>query len=130
MNKSEVYFCIVGDDFDPDIVTERIGIQPSRILRKGSPLPRFSSWAFSSGKVTSEIVDVYELSSRVIATLAPHAEAIRSVMEDNDLSAFLEVVLHISMDESLSTPAIGFDTSVVEFLAKIGASIDIDTYRS
>jgi len=41
----------------------------------------------------------------------------------------LEVVLRITLDETKSTPAIGFDSRVISFLNRVGASIDIDTYR-
>jgi hypothetical protein len=45
------------------------------------------------------------------------------------LEAVLEVVLTITLDETKSTPAIGFDSRVISFLHEVGASIDIDTYR-
>lgn len=45
-----------------------------------------------------------------------------------DLYAVLEVVLYISTDDAVSTPAIGFSNRVLAFLADVNASIDIDTY--
>ena len=129
MNEGEVIFCIYCSDIDPDVVTQRIGLSPSRTRRKADPIPRQSSWQLSSGRVLSELVDVYELSSNLVACLEPHADAIRSLLQELDFSAELQVVLHISIDEAVSTPAIGFDKPVVEFLARVGASIDVDTYR-
>ena len=40
----------------------------------------------------------------------------------------LEVVLWFSDDETISTPAIGFEVETIQFLAKIGAYVDVDTY--
>lgn len=40
----------------------------------------------------------------------------------------LEVVLWISMDESIPTPAIGFERRVIEFLYKTGAVIDFPDF--
>jgi len=51
-------------------------------------------------------------------------------VHEHNLHAVLEVVLWISWDDSIPTPAIGFERSVIEFLFKTGAVIDIDTYRN
>jgi hypothetical protein len=129
MNEGEVYFCLYGDDFDPDAVTKVIGINPTRTKRKGDPIPRCSSWHYSTGKIENDLVDVYELSSSLIAKLAPYSDNILKVKRDYNLKAILEVVLTISPDDSKSTPAIGFESEVIAFLHKVGATIDIDTYR-
>jgi hypothetical protein len=57
------------------------------------------------------------------------AEAIRDAAELHSLEATMQVVLTISPDDSLSTPAIGFSKESIQFLASVGASIDVDTYR-
>lgn len=130
-NQGEVYFALKSDrDFDPALVTQRLGIEPTRVLRKADPKPRITSWALSSGKVAGEVVDVYAMSGPLISRLVPLTERIKLLMAELDLSAVLQVVLHISMDESKSTPAIGFDSPTVNFLSDVGASIDIDTYRA
>ncbi len=70
------------------------------------------------------------MSSALVAQLAPFAEKIASTRQALGLEAVLEVVLWISIDESKSTPAIGFDHEVISFLQKVGATIDVDTYRN
>jgi hypothetical protein len=40
----------------------------------------------------------------------------------------LEVVLTITPDDSVPTPAVGFDSTVISFLNEVGASIDVDIY--
>jgi hypothetical protein len=130
-NQGEVYFALMSDrDFDPAVVTQRLGIQPTRVLRKANPKPKITSWALSSGKVAGEVVDVYAMLGPLISRLAPLAEPIKQLMAELDLTAVLQVVLHISMDESKSTPALGFDSPTVRFLSAVGASIDVDTYRA
>jgi hypothetical protein len=129
MNIGEVYFSLRGDSLAPDVVTARIGIVPTRSRIKADPRPRTSAWELSSGRVTGEVVDVYDLASDLVERLAPKADAIRSLIGEFKLSATLQVVLTISADDALSTPAIGFDTTVIAFLASVGASIDVDTYR-
>lgn len=126
-NEGRVYFGLFGDDFDPESLS--IGVAPTRTARKGSPIPKNSSWIFSSEKLQSELIDVYEMSSALIRALKPHAHKIREAMQAHHLEAVLEVVLTITPDDSVSTPAVGFDSTVISFLNEVGASIDVDIYR-
>lgn len=129
MNVGEVYFALRGDSFEPEIVTRALGIEPSRVSRKASPVPKCSSWVLSSGEIVAEVIDVYAMGEAVIAKLSGSAEAIRGAQKQHGLDATLQVVLTVSPDDSLSTPAIGFSAESVQFLASVGASIDVDIYR-
>ena len=129
-NEGEVYFSLYGGDFDPDEVTRLIGFNPTSIHRKAKVRPRHSSWDVSSGKIENEIIDVYEMSSALVSRLQPYAEKILTAKRQLKLEAVLEVVLWITTDDSVSTPAIGFTSEVISFLNTVGASIDIDTYRN
>ena len=84
---------------------------------------------YSTGRIADEVVDVYEMSSSLIATLAPLADKIAKAKEMFGLEAVLEVILTVTPDDSKSTPAIGFESEVITFLHRVGATIDIDTYR-
>jgi len=130
-NKAEVYFALYGSEFDPEEATRRIGLEPTSIKRKGEPKTRkHSFWQISVGRIEGDIIDIYEISSALVAQLAPCAKEIANTRQDLGLEAVLEVVLWISTDESKSTPAIGFDHEVISFLQKVGATIDVDTYRN
>ena len=126
-NEGEVYFGLFGDDFDP--TTLSIGVAPTKTRRKGDPTPKFSSWIYSTGKRKADVVDIYEMASSLVASLEPYAERIIEAKRAFGLEAVLEVVITISPDETKSTPAIGFDSNVIAFLHRVGASIDVDTYR-
>ncbi len=126
-NEGEVYFGLWGADFDPALLS--LGVEPTEIQRKGDPRPKRSSWVLSIGNVRADFIDVYEMSSALIAKLEPHADRIIKAMKEHSLEAVLEVVLTITPNDQISTPAIGFDSHVISFLNKVGASIDIDTYR-
>lgn len=129
MNSCEVYFSIRSPSLDPAEVTAAIGVAPTRSKVKAIPVPTASYWDLSSGKVVAELVDVYGQTEALLIPLLPRATAIRQIAAAFDAFVVLQVVLTISMDERVSTPAIGFSKSVLEFLASVGASIDIDTYR-
>ena len=126
-NQGRVYFGLFGSDFNPEALD--LGIRPTETRRRGDPRPKLSSWILSTDKVVSDVVDIYSMSSALVASLTPHVENIVAAMKTHKLEAVLEVVLTISPDDSVSTPAIGFDAVVVAFVAKVGGSIDVDTYR-
>lgn len=129
-NEGEVYFALYADDFDPDVVTQLVGIQPTSARRKGVPTPKRTSWKLSAGKVEGDFIDVYELSSALVSKLLPYSERIEQVKQKFGLHAVLQVVLWITTDDSKPTPAIGFEPEVIAFLNSVGASIDVDTYRN
>lgn len=133
-NEGRVYFGLSGD-FDPIFLTGMLGLEPTQAWARGAKdpvrvLPRCSLWDYSSETVVGEIVDIYEMTEALVVQLEPFAERIRDTVTRLRLSAVLQVVLHISTDDSVSTPAIGFSPRVVRFVAEVGASIDVDTYRS
>ena len=128
-NEGEVYFGLYGEDFDPNEITTIIGIEPTSAQRKGNPIPKSTSWKLSVGKIESDLIDVYEMSSKLIEKLKPHKTKIISAISKHQLQAVLQVVLWVSSDDSVPTPAIGFEADSINFISSIGASIDIDTYR-
>lgn len=130
MNECVIYFRLVGDTFDPEVITERLGIQPSRIKRQGNPTPELTFWELSSETVAGEVVDVYEIAEPLIRQLEPKSKAIRALVDEFQLRALLQVVLWITTDDSKPTPAVGFGEKTIQFLSNIRGSIDVDIYRS
>jgi len=129
-NEAEVYFALYGSDLDPDEVTRMVGVEPTSVLHRADPRPKDSTWMVSSGKIVNDLIDVYDISAALVARLAPFSLEIASAKRHFEAEAVLEVVLWITIDESISTPAIGFDSEVLSFLVAVGATIDIDTYRN
>jgi hypothetical protein len=127
-NKCEVYFGLRGDNFDPKEITDIIGIEPTKGKQKADAIPKNSYWNYSLGKIENGIIDVYELSSKLVSILQPLENNILKAIKKHNLRAALEVVIWFSTDEEISTPAIGFDETTIQFLNSIGATIDIDTY--
>jgi hypothetical protein len=126
----EVYFALKGDyDFAPALVTARLGIDPDPREAKGGSKPQDNELGALVGEMEAEVVDVYAMSSQLIKRLAPTAERMKQAMSELGLSAVLQVVLHITVDDAKPTPAIGFDAKTINFLSSVGAFIDVDTYR-
>ncbi len=132
-NEGRVYFALDGDDFEPDELTEFLGIQPTSVRRKGERIrgriPKISSWELSTEKVVNDYVDVFEMASDVVKRLKSKEPLIIEAKNRFNVTPRLEVVLCFSMNEEHSTPAIGFEIETVEFLGAVGAFVDIDTYK-
>lgn len=137
-NEGYVYFGVRGD-FDVDAFTAMSGLQPTTAWNKGQRdpkrgLPMVALWDFGPDRTVTDsaddLVDVYALSESLIDLLEPSTDRIAAALAQFGATATLQVVLRISIDDRLSTPAIGFSPKVISFLHRVGASIDIDTYRS
>lgn len=130
----EVYFGLYGEDVDPDEISTFIGIAATRIAHKGSrnaeiPLPRESAWIHSAGSVKDDVIDVYDMSNKLIEHLKPYECKIVEAVQKFELFAVLQVVLMIDQDESIPVPSIGFEHAVLAFVVAVGATIDVDSYR-
>jgi uncharacterized protein (DUF1499 family) len=73
-------------------------------------------WKLSEGRLETDVIDVYEMSSALVKNLEPVAGKIIEVIERYDLKAVLQIVLWVASDESKPTPAIGFEPHVISFL--------------
>lgn len=134
-SRGEVYFAMYGDDFEPNEVTAHVGFSATGVRRKGErrpevPIPRNSSWEISTGKVESDVIDVYEMSEQLVAQLTPFVSKIVEARTMFNLRCIFQVVLWIDQNEDASMPAIGFEAQVIDFIHAVGAKIDIDTYRN
>ncbi len=132
-NEGRVYFALSGDGFNPSEITSLLGIKPTSVLRKGSRIPSkvpvVDSWELCTDQVIDENIDIYEMSAEIINQLIPVQDLIVDAIKKFNLKPRFQVVLWFSEDSEQSTPAIGFDKEIIEFLGKVGAFIDVDTYR-
>ena len=132
-NSAEVYLGVDGD-FDPADFTEFVGISPTAAWKKGTrvserQIPKVSIWNHSSGSFTGEIVDVYNISHVLIKSLISSRQLIRDALQKWNLQSTLQTVLHVSTNDKISTPVVGYSADTIRFFSYIGASIDVDIYR-
>lgn len=135
-NEALVYFALKGENFDPDRFTELSGLSPTDVLRKGTPRKcgrgtyTFGMWEISMGWEKNDVLIIHDIVDELVGRIDGYAEKIASAVADQGLRAVLEVVLYVSMDERISTPALGFSTKTIAFLSRVGAEIDVDIYRN
>lgn len=132
MSTVELYISMVAEDFDPDLISQKLQVTATSQHRKGELLqfnknPKFSKWNFSSGKIEADRPDFYEISKSLLINLAEKTHQILELKNQLGLEITLQCAVGISQNDEY--PIIGFDNEVINFLSKIGASVDVDIYR-
>ena len=128
-NKARTRFTLAGYHFNPDLVTQHLGIQPTSVDASGAhselSKPVLSSWELSTETVTSDI-DVYKLTDDLIKKIEPLKDKILAICKSHNLSPRIDLVLVLSVDKAESVPDVGFGGRTIRFLADIGAFINVD----
>jgi len=128
-NKARAYFALVGYHFDPDHITEALGIEPTATDDSGTrgslDKPVISSWEVSTDTAEGD-VDVYELTDTIVKKIEPIKEKLLEVIKKQNLSPRIGVVLTLSVDKDETAPDVGFGARTIRFLSEIGAFIDVE----
>ena len=125
------YFCISGD-FNPDIITELLGLIPDKSWKIGDTRPGgkskydFANWHFGTCKEYDIIVENQML--KTITPLLSKVNILREIKRKFDVCFTLEVVPTVRFDES--TPCLAPSIQVMQFCCDTGTEIDIDLYVS
>ncbi len=132
-SETYVYFALTGDNFDPKIITDRIGIEPTDSWRKGdngkyNPSLYNSCWQLSTDR-GKEYIEVDKLVEEIISRLNDKIDIINQLKDEFQLDSVIEIVLYIDTNPDQSTPAIGHDLNTIEFLYRTKTKTDIDIYR-
>ena len=128
MNSCYTYFKICGN-FDPDVVTNMLGLQPNSswnlgtAMQNGEPRP-FSLWTV--GRCDDYDVITENQVKKTISQLKDKIQLLNLIRERYDATFTIEIVPQIYTDET--TPALVFDLEIIEFCNAIKANIDIDLY--
>jgi len=132
-NKGRAYFGISGYHFDPDVVTNFIGIEPTSTnaagMRGSLDKPVISSWELSTETLNSDIqeLDIYKLiDDEILKKIEPAKDKIIEICKNHNLSPRISVELTLSIDKDETSPDVGFGARVIKFCAEIGAFINID----
>jgi len=128
-NQARANFTLAGYHFNPDQVTQHLGIQPTSVDASGAGndlnKPALSSWELSTETVTADI-DVYKLTDDLIKKIEPLKSKILEICKSHNLSPRLNLILVLSIDKAESVPEVGFGARTIRFLADIGAFINVD----
>lgn len=124
--KIEVYFIIAGE-IPPDEITNSVGISPSRIRNKGDSnqgtllVWKRNAWILDAD-VSSSSIDLADHITPLLDILVPKAGEIIELCNKHDLYSEISCAIYI-VDV---TPAIVLSLGIIEAIAKLRTTIDID----
>ena len=122
-------FCIYGDYFEVDRVTDIIGLSPTETAYKGDPLKyRVSEetfWEYNFAPIETPLIE--DNLQVFAAQVMPCLPALSSFIKAFALTSKLLFCVEMSPEESC--PAIVFDNRILDILHRLNAWIDIDMYK-
>lgn len=128
------YICFIGKgdvkDFPLEVVTERLGVQPTETWQMGDRInniiPRlysFTCWKYESKRL--ETLEADDVLLPILNVFQSKTDIINQLKEELDLNA--HIVLVITMIDG-RTPGLVISPEFSRFASSINASIDIDMY--
>ena len=127
MTSIKCYFEVIGHGFDPAVLTEALGIEPSETWRTGDTTRRsgrpykHDGWSLVSDEVAS--LDLQEVALPILRKMLPVAASLVECCGRLKLEAFLSCTVYV---EDNQMAAISLDRDAVGMLSELGASLDID----
>lgn len=131
-------FNIRGEDFDPDYVTEALGLSPSTKWRQGDIRIQDISeegcalsgltYSFSLWSITTGYQDSYDISDQlnpIIDLIKEKKNILLQLAEILELNYTIGIVIYIY---NKRTPGVNISPDIMRFASDIGADIDIDLY--
>ena len=115
-------------DFDPQVITRKVALEPSETSRKGKAVnpkraKQYDYWCLDSGYVNS--LDFEEITKDIYSQLKQKREQISAVIKEFNITAVFSVVAKIDAGH---TPSMYFSDDIVKLASEFGAFFDIDLY--
>lgn len=125
-----LYFRFRGESFDPDAITQRLGISPTTHYRPGDPITkdgqgrrRGFGWMVKVNEVETLEIDAMlrELQERVDVP----SSVVRKLCDDLQVEPV--VICGVGQHaDAITTPTLFFPVDFLHWLADMGASLEVD----
>ena len=121
-------------DFDPIAASKLVDLAPEKCAPKHSinperRIPRTNLLDYAKHGTNEACPDIYQLADQVTEILEPHLTQLEQLIAQFQPECTFQVVLWIPKDEEISTPILGFSSRTIQLVSRLGAHIDIDSYR-
>jgi len=130
-NEIEADVRILDFPYHPDVITEQVGIQPTKtwlqgdlIRRPNGPRYKQNGWKLSSD--VDKHVEFGEHIRSLIEQIKPHLERFTKI--SNQYYTELSCAVYMYFDSDESTPWLHFTKEELHFFDQIGAVVDFDLY--
>ena len=135
MKKTNIYaeFRIMGDTFDPALVTRALAVQPTEVWRKGdcvynnqgktTTLRQYTNWGYKTATLETLYID--EPIQTLQTVFADKTNTLLTLQEQYDLSFTIDIVIEVENNEP---PAMCLQGFILEFAAALHARVDMDMY--
>lgn len=132
------YFSAFGDEFPLEIVTDVLGIEPTKTYKKGDIIERTNNpnlvstkirrwketdWTLSTGY--QESYDINNQLNTILKSLEGKTKELKQLKEKYDLEFLFMIVIQVENDEK---PAMYLQKNIIGFASLIQAEIQFDLY--
>ncbi len=120
---------IMGDNYNIQDVTNKLGIYPSQSWNNGDYIRNskrkrtYTAWIYNIDAI--ETLDINVVIKKFERLFLRKAKEISELKREYNLDISIDFVIIIENEEP---PAIYFEEQFIKFVAEIGARFDIDTY--
>lgn len=136
MKKTNIYaeFRIMGDAFDPALVTRALAVQPTEVWQKGDCVysnrgkctalrRQYTNWGYKTAALETLYID--EPIQILQETFEDKVDSLLELKKQHDLSFSIDIVIEVENNEP---PAMCLQGFILEFAAALHARIDMDMY--
>lgn len=119
---------VTGGDFDPEEVTNALGIKPTKTWRVGDPIQntllkrKHNGWSFATPR--QESLDLGKQIRELLRELEPKFSSIAALRERVGLDVEVSCAVYIYGE----TPSMHLDRETLSMVERLGAEIDFDLY--
>jgi hypothetical protein len=124
-----VEFSIYGECFEPEHITEIIGITPSEtylkgdVIKHGKDTRKETTWSINTGYELSN--DINNQIDKILALIEDKVDILVELRNRLPINILFMIVIKV---ENKEVPAIYFKKKLIQFMSKIEAEIGFDTY--
>lgn len=135
MRKTNIYseFRIMGDTFDPNLVTQTLRVHPTETWRNGdcvynnqgkcTTLRQYTKWGYKTATLETLYMD--EPIQILQETFEDKVDSLLELKKQHNLSFSIDIVIEVENNEP---PAMCLEGFVLVFSTALDARIDIDMY--
>ncbi|MFJ7686060.1 DUF4279 domain-containing protein [Peribacillus butanolivorans] len=132
------YFSVFGDEFPLEVVTDILGIEPTKTYKKGDIIEKINNpnlvstkirrrketdWTLSTGY--QESYDINNQLNTILKSLEGKTKELKQLKEKYSLEFLFMIVIQV---ENAEKPAMYLQKNIIDFASLIQAEIHFDLY--